>query len=120
MSTLMKTTILRWASVTAAALSSIWVVLLAALVMLCKQDDEPFPVLAKFSPFHGLLMLVDRWLTLSPAFALLTVLLIGATWYSERSFRSFRTFAVASAMFVSLSLLVMVLNPGGYVSWFLS
>ena len=43
----MKTRILRWSGVTAAALSSVWVVLLAALVVRCKWGVQPFPALAK-------------------------------------------------------------------------
>src|SRR5438445_12693417 len=70
---LMKTTILRWSSVIAAALSATWVILLAAVVLRCKLSAQPFPVLAKFSPFHEHLMLTDRWLTLFPVFALLAV-----------------------------------------------
>ena len=117
---LMKTTILRWSSVIAAALSATWVILLAALVLRCKSSAQPFPVLAKFSPFHEHLMLTDRWLRLFPLFALVAVVLICAAWYWERSFRSVRAVAIASAVIVLSSLLVILLNPGGYFSWFLS
>jgi len=117
---LMKSTILRWSSVIAASLSATWVFLLAALVIRCKSSGQSFPVLAKFSPFREHLMLTDRWLRLFPVFALLTLILIGAAWYWERSFRSVRAVAIASAVIVLLSLLVIVLNPGGYFSWFLS
>jgi len=116
----MKTTIFRWSSVTTAALSAFWVVLLAALVVRCKSIGQPFPVLAKLSPFHDHLMLADRWLTLFPAFAILAAVLLGAAWYFERRFRSVRATAVAIAVCVSLSLLVILVNPGGYFSWFLS
>ena len=117
---LMKTTILRWSSVAASALSAVWIVLLAALVVRCKSSGEPFPVLAKFSPFHNHLMLTDHWLTAFPLFALLAALLVGAAWYYERSFRSVRRSVAADAVLVLLSLLVMLINPGGYFSWFLS
>jgi len=116
----MKTTILRWSSVTAAALSVTWVMLLTALVLRCKSSGLTFPVLAKFSPFHEHLMLTDRWLRLFPFLALVAVVLICAAWYWERSFRSVRAVAIASAAIVLLSLLVILLNPGGYFSWFLS
>jgi hypothetical protein len=116
----MKTTFLRWSSVTAAALSATWIVLLAALIVRCKSSGQSFPVLAKFSPFRGHLMLTDHLLTLFPVFALLAMGLIGAAWYWERSFRSVRAVAIACAVLVSLSLLVIALNPGGYFSWFLS
>jgi len=76
--------------------------------------------LAKFSPFHEHLMLTDRWLRLFPFLALVAVVLICAAWYWERSFRSVRAVAIASAAIVLLSLLVILLNPGGYFSWFLS
>ncbi len=117
---LMKTTILRWSSVIAAALSATWVILLAAVVLRCKLSAQPFPVLAKFSPFDEHLMLTDRWLRLFPLFALVAVVLICAAWYWERSFRSVRAVAIASAVIVLSSLLVILLNPGGYFSWFLS
>jgi len=116
----MKTTILRWSGVTAATLSSVWVVLLAALVLRCKSSLQPFPVLAKLSPFHNHLMLTDRWLTLFPVFASTAALLIGVAWYFERSIRSVAVVTMVSALLVLLSLLVVVLNPGGYFSWFLS
>jgi hypothetical protein len=116
----MKTTILRWSGVAAAALSVVWIVLLAALVVRCKSSGEPFPVLAKFSPFHNHLMLTDRWLTAFPIFALLAAMLVGAAWYYERNFRSVRGSVAANVVLVLLFLLVMLTNPGGYFSWFLS
>jgi hypothetical protein len=116
----MKSTILRWSGVTSAAVSSVWVVLLAALVIRCKWSVQPFPVLAKLSPFHNHLMLTDRWLTLFPAFASMAALLIGAACYCERSIRSVGVITAVSALLVLLSLVVVVLNPGGYFSWFLS
>ena len=117
---LMKTTILRWSSVSAAALSAAWIILISALVVRCKLSGQPFPVLAKFSPFREHLKLTDRCLRMFPVFAFLALALAGAAWYSERTFRSVRTVAIASALIVLLSLLVIVLNPGGCVSWFLS
>jgi hypothetical protein len=116
----MKTTILRWSSVAAAASSVVWIVLLAALVVRCKSSGEPFPVLAKFSPFHNHLMLTGHWLTAFPIFAFLAGMLVGAAWYYERSFRSVRGSVVANAVLVLLSPLVVLINPGGYFSWFLS
>jgi hypothetical protein len=106
--------------VAAAALSAVWIVLHAALVIRCKSSGQPFPVLAKFSPFQDHLMLTDRWLTLFPIFAISAAMLLGVAWYFERSFRSMRFVAIASAALVLLSLLIFVLNPGGYFSWFLS
>ena len=113
-------TILRWSSVTAATLSSAWIFSLAALVVRCKLNG-PFPVLAKFSPFHNHLMLTDSLAYLVfPVFALMAALFVGGAWYFERSFRSVRVVAMVSVALVMLSLLVVLVNPGGYLSWFLS
>ena len=59
-------------------------------------------------------MLTDRWLRLFPLLALVAV--VCAAWYWERSFRSVRAVAIASAVIVVLSLLVILLNPGVYFS----
>ncbi|HTL16023.1 MAG TPA: hypothetical protein VL793_02245 [Patescibacteria group bacterium] len=116
----MKITLLRWSSVTAGALSTVWIALLAALVIRCKLIDQPFPVLAKLSPFHDHLMLVVRWLSLFPVFGLVAALLVGVTWCIERNFRPLRSTALAAGTLLSASPLVIFLNPGGYFSWFLS
>src|ERR1043166_4397167 len=116
----MKITILRWGSMTAAALSATWVILLAALVVRCESSGKPFPVLAKFSRFHAHLMLTDYLLKFFPVFALLALCLIGAAWYRERSFRPICSAAINCAVLVSMSLVVILFNPGGYFSWFLS
>jgi hypothetical protein len=116
----MKTRILRWGSVVSAVLSATWVVLLAALVVRCIATPEPFPVLAKFSPFPDHLKLVDRFLSLFPVFALLALLLAGGTWYWERNFRSIHGVLITTALLLLVSLGVIIINPGGYLSWFLS
>lgn len=116
----MRTLFLRWGSVIAAALSATWVGLLAGLVVRCKASGQPFPVLAKFSPFRDHLMLTDRWLTLFPFFAVVAGAFLGIAWFKERNFRSVRVTAWTSAGLILLSVGVIVLNPGGYFSWFLS
>jgi hypothetical protein len=116
----MKITVLRWSSVAAAAMSAVWIGLLAALVARCKMSGQPFPVLAKFSPFHNHLVLTDRSLTLFPAFALMAAFLLGTAWFLERNFRPLQTPAAASALLLLASPLVILFNPGGYFSWFLS
>src|SRR5690348_6823624 len=98
-------------------MSAVWVGLLAALVVRCKMSGQPFPVLAKFSPFHNHLVLTDRCLTFFPTFALIAALLLGAAWYLEHNFRPLRTPAAADALLLLLSPLVIFLNPGGYFSW---
>src|SRR5207253_3008367 len=84
-------------SVAASAISVVWIGLLAALVVRCKMSGQPFPALAKFSPFHNHFVLTDRCLTLFPAFALIAALLLGAAWYFEHNFRPLRTPAAAGA-----------------------
>ena len=116
----MKTAILLWGSVVAAVLSVTWVILLAALVVRCIAAPQPFPVLAKFSLFHDHLMLVDRFYGLFPIFALLALVLVGGAWHRERSFRPVSGVLTATALLLLFSLVVMVINPGGYFSWFLS
>jgi hypothetical protein len=119
----MKTTIptmLGWSSATAAALSSAWLFSLAALVVRCKLSG-PFPVLAKFSPFHNHLNLTTSLAYIVfPVFALIAALLVGSAWYFARNFRAVRAAAIVSAALVILSLVVLALNPGDYLSWFLS
>ena len=117
---LMKITVLRWSSVAASAISVVWIGLLAALVVRCKMSGQPFPALAKFSPFHNHFVLTGRCLTLFPAFALMAALLLGAAWYFERNFRPLRTPAAAGALLLLSSPLAILLNPGAYFSWFLS
>ena len=116
----MKTTILRWGSVLAAVLSATWIVLLAALVVRCVAAPQSFPVLAKFSPFHDHLTLVGRFYGLFPVFALLALVLVGAAWFLERSFRSVRGVIITTALLLLASPVVIFTNPGGYFSWYLS
>ena len=111
----MKSTFLRWASALAAALSATWVFLLAALVFRCKFMDQPFPVLAKFSPFREHLVATDRMVTPSPLLAP-----PGIASYRERSFRAIRPIAIMVGISELVPLLAVGLNPGGYISWFLS
>jgi hypothetical protein len=116
----MKIPIFGWSSVIAATLSSVWVLALTALVIRCKLADPPFPVLAKFSPFTNHLNFVDRMLRAFPVLALLALVLLGIACLHERSVRTVRGFLIAVVFCVLISLLVIVLNPGGYFSWFLS
>lgn len=116
----MKPRILRWGGVAAAVLSATWVVLLAALVVRCVAAPQPFPVLAKFSTFHDHFTLVGRFYGLFPVFALLALVLIGAAWYLERSFRSVRGVLIATTLLLLDSPVVVFTNPGGYFSWYLS
>ena len=116
----MKTTILRCSSIVTACLSAAWVLLLAALVVLSRLAEQPFPVLAKFSRFRGLLVAIDRMLDAFPILALLALAFMGVAWYRARSFRAVRPVAIAVGVSILVSLLVIALNPGGYLSWFLS
>lgn len=116
----MKSTFLRWSSAIAAAFSAAWVLLLAALIVRCKLADQPFPVLAKFSPFRGHLVATDWMLEAFPILALLALVLMGIAWYRERSFRAIRPLVITVGVSVLMSLLVIAFNPGGFFSWFLS
>ena len=116
----MKTSVLRWGSVAAAVLSTTWVVLLSMLVVRCVAAPQPFPVLAKFSPFHDHLTLVGRFYGLFPVFALLALVLVGAACYMERSFRSVRAVLITTTLLLLASPVIIFTNPGGYFSWYLS
>jgi hypothetical protein len=116
----MKATFLRWSSIVTGFLSAAWVVLLAALVARCLLAEQPFPVLAKFSRFRGHLVATDRMLDAFPLLALLAVAFTGIAWYRERTFRPVRTAAIAVGVSILISILVIAVNPGGYLSWFLS
>ena len=104
----------------AACFSGAWVLLLAALVVRCKLSDQPFPVLAKFSPFRDHLLVADRMLQTFPILALLAVVSLCIAWYRERSFRAVRPVSIVVGASILISSLVIGLNPGGYLSWFLS
>jgi hypothetical protein len=116
----MKTTILHWSSIATASFSAVWILLLTVLVVRCRLAEQPFPVLAKFSPFRGNLVATDWALNAFPVLVLLGLTLLGKEWFRERSFRAVRPVAIAIGVSVLLSALVIALNPGGYVSWFLS
>ena len=116
----MRSTFLHWSSAVAASFSAAWVLLLAALVVRCKVADQPFPVLAKFSPFRDHLVATDRMFEAFPIFALLALMLMGIAWYRERSFQAIRPLVITVGVSVLVSLLVIAFNPGGYFSWFLS
>jgi hypothetical protein len=116
----MKTSVLRWVGVTVAALSTAWFILLGALVVRCKWSGDPFPVLAKFSPFREHLMVTDRCFMLYPVLAVGALVALGLAWYRERRFATVRIAALISVVLLLLSVLVVVVNPGGYFSWFLS
>lgn len=116
----MKSRFLLWSSVVAACFSAVWVLLLGALVVRCKLANQPFPVLAKFSPFKEHLLVTDRMLQAFPMLGLLGLVLISIAWYRERSFRAVRPVTLTLAVSILVSSLVISLNPGGYLSWFLS
>lgn len=116
----MKSKFLLWGSVGAACFSWAWVVLLTALVIRCKLLAQPFPVLAKFSPFRNHLVAADRMLQMFPLLALLALVLLGTAWYRERSFQAVRSAVIAIGVSILVSILAIALNPGGYLSWFLS
>jgi len=116
----MKSKLFLWAGAVAGCFSGGWVVLLAALVVRCKLSDQPFPVLAKLSLFRNHLFATDRMLQAFPILALLAMVLIGIAWYRERSFRAVRPVAIAVGASILVSILAAALNPGGYLSWFLS
>ncbi|HTL57928.1 MAG TPA: hypothetical protein VL361_19725 [Candidatus Limnocylindrales bacterium] len=109
-----------WSSATAGLGSAVWVLLLATLVVRCKRLDQGFPVLAKFSPYRDHLNATSRMLQAFPILALLAIVLIGIAWYREKRFFPVRPAAIVVALSLLLSGLVIALNPGGYVSWFLS
>jgi hypothetical protein len=109
-----------WSSVFSACFSCVWVLLLAALVIRCKLSDQPFPVLAKFSPFGDHLAATGRMFDAFPALALLALVLSGVAWYQEGSFRFVRPVVMAIGVSILVSILAIVLNPGGYFSWYLS
>ena len=109
-----------WSSITAACLSSGWVLLLIALVIRCKLSGQPFPVLAKFSPFPIHMVITDRMLSLGPGLTVLAVALVGAAWYRERSFSTVRNALGVVGSSVLVSVLTIAINPGNYLSWFLS
>jgi len=116
----MKPTFLRCSSIVTASVSAAWVLLLAILVVRCRLAEQPFPVLAKFSPFRGHLVATDRMFDAFPILALVALALMGIAWYREQSFRAVRTAAIAVGASILVSTLVMALNPEGYFSWFLS
>ena len=55
-----------------------------------------------------------------PILALLALVLLGIAWYRERSFRIVRPAAISTGVGVLISGLAIALNPGEYLSWFLS
>jgi len=116
----MKTTLLRVGSFIASTLSVAWVFLLASLFIRARLSEQPFPVLAKFSQFRDHFLAADRMFTAFPLLALSALLFIGLTYYYERNLRTVRAPMVTFGTSVLLSLSVMVLNPGGCVSWLLS
>ncbi len=116
----MKSKFLFWGSAGAACFSWAWLVLLTALVIRCKLSVQPFPVLAKFSPFRNHLVATDRMLQMFPVLALLALALIGIAWYRERSFQAVRPAVIVIGVSILVSILAIALNPGGYLSWFLS
>jgi hypothetical protein len=116
----MKSTFFLWSSAFTGCLSCAWVPLLAALVIRSKLPDQPFPVLAKFSPFRDHLAVTGRMYSAFPVLALLALLLMGLAWYGERSFRFVRPAVVTVGVSILVSILEIALNPGGYFSWYLS
>lgn len=103
-----------------AALSTAWVGLLLALYIRCRLDGPPFPVLAKFSPYPGHLVWVDRGLRWYPVLAVMAFVAWGAAWYGEGRFRAVRGLAGAILLLLVITPLMAGLNPGGLVAWFLS
>src|SRR5258708_35061176 len=118
MYSVMKATFLRWSSIVTASLSAAWVLLVAALVVRCRLAEQLFPVLGKFSPFRGHLVATDRMLDAFPILALLALAFMVIAWYRERSFRAARPAAIAVGASILMSILVIALNPGGYLTWF--
>jgi hypothetical protein len=116
----MKSKFFLWSSGFTACFSCVWVLLLAALVIRCKLSDQPFPVLAKFSPFRENLAATGRMYQVFPVLALLALVLMGLAWYRERSFRFVRPIVIAIGASILVSILAIALNPGGYFSWYLS
>jgi len=116
----MRSRYLLWSSTAAACLSSTWVLLLMALVIRCKLSGQPFPVLAKFSPFPIHVVITDRMLSLGPGLTVLAAALVGAAWYRESSFSTVRNALGIVGSSVLVSILTIAINPGNYVSWFLS
>jgi hypothetical protein len=116
----MRTTVFRSVSVSAAMLSTTWLMLLAALVLRCKLGNQPFPVLAKFSPFRSHMAAIDIMLIAFPWLALTALALIGLTYYYDRSIQVMRGTVLIFGASIVASLSAILLNPGGYFSWFLS
>lgn len=116
----MKTKLFLWSAAVVSCLSCAWVFLLMALVIRCGISDQPFPVLAKFSPFRAHLVFTDKMLQAFPLLALMAFALVSIGWYRQRAFRPVRSFVAVVAVSILVSVMVAVLNPGGYVSWFLS
>ena len=116
----MKSTVFLWSSAFTACSSCVWVLLLAALVIRCKLSDQPFPVLAKFSPFRDHLAVTGRMYQAFPVLALLALVLMGLAWYRERSFRFVSPVLITIGASILVSILAICLNPGGYFSWYLS
>ena len=117
---IMKSKFFLWSSAFTACFSCTWVLLLGALVIRCKLSDQPFPVLAKFSPFTGHLAATGRMYQSFPVLALLALVLMGLAWYRERNFRSVRPVVIAVGVSILVSILAIALNPGVYFSWYLS
>jgi hypothetical protein len=115
-----KSAALFWSSIVAAVFSAAWVLLLAALVARAKLADQTFPVLAKFTPFHTHLVATDRMLQAFPVLAFLALVLAGLAWWRAGGFRAVRAPIFMLAASMTLSLFVIVADPGGYLSWFLS
>ena len=116
----MRSKLLLWSCYVTGPLSAAWVLLLALLVIRCKFSQQPFPVLAKFSPFRLHLDATDKLLQLFPLLALMAVVFLGLAWYRERRFCAIRHAAIAVGVSLLTSVYVVAFNPGGYVSWFLS
>src|SRR5678809_1272957 len=92
-----------------ACFSCAWVLLLAALVIRSKLSDQPFPVLAKFSPFRDHLAATGRMYQAFPALAVLALVLMGLAWYCERSFRFVRPAVITIGVSILVSILAIAL-----------
>jgi hypothetical protein len=109
-------TILRQATLLAACLPALWLVLLALLVVRAHFTGSSYPM-AKFAPFPFHFTVTQ---ILFLAFPVLAIASIAQTVWVRRHFADARASwaFVVLAISVLASVAVITLNPGGYFLWF--
>jgi hypothetical protein len=112
-------TILRQTTLMTACLPAVWVVLLALLIIRTRYftDGSSFQSMAKFAPFPIHFAVTQTFFLAFPLLAVASVvqIVLVRRWFMD--FAVQRAFALL-AISVLASIAFIVLNTGGYFSWF--